>query len=197
MNRKKIINFFFIISLTIIIIISYLSIKNKDKITEIKKIEIKENESEKEKDIYNSNIIENVNYNAKDDNGNEYVINAAIGEIDLNNSDIIYLTNVNALIKLNNSENIKITSNFGKYNIVTYDTIFSKSVIIKYLDNKINGEYLDFSIIRNSMIITKDVVYTNKENILKADVMEMNLITKDTKIFMHSNNKKVKIKSIN
>ncbi len=197
MNRKKIINFFFIISLTIIIIISYLSIKNKDKITEIKKIEIKENESEKEKDIYNSNIIENVNYNAKDDNGNEYVINAAIGEIDLNNSDIIYLTNVNALIKLNNSENIKITSNFGKYNIVTYDTIFSKNVIIKYLDNKINGEYLDFSIIRNSMIITKDVVYTNKENILKADVMEMNLITKDTKIFMHSNNKKVKIKNIN
>ena len=196
MNRKKIINFFFIISLTIIIIISYLSIKNKDKITEIKKIEIKENESEKEKDIYNSNIIENVNYNAKDDNGNEYVINAAIGEIDLNNSDIIYLTNVNALIKLNNSENIKITSNFGKYNIVTYDTIFSKNVIIKYLDNKINGEYLDFSIIRNSMIITKDVVYTNKENILKADVMEMNLITKDTKIFMHNSNDKVNIQSI-
>ena len=196
MNRKKILNFFFIITLTIIII-SYLSIINKDKVTEIEKIEINDNESDNEKDIYNSNIIENVNYNAKDDNGNEYIINAAIGEIDLNNSDIIYLTNVNALIKLNNSENLKITSNFGKYNIVTYDTIFSKNVIIKYLDNKINGEYLDFSIIRNSMIITKDVVYTNKENILKADVMEMDLITKDTKIFMHSNNKKVKIKSIN
>ena len=169
-----------------------MGIKNKDKIIEIKKIE-----PEEEKEIYNSNIIENVNYNAKDDNGNEYIINATKGEIDLNNSDIIYLTNVNALIKLNNSENIKITSKFGKYNIVTYDTIFSKNVIIRYLYNKINGEYLDFSIIRNSMIITKDVVYTNKENILKADVMEMNLITKDTKIFMHSNDKKVKVKSIN
>lgn len=192
MKKKKILKFFFLISLPIIIIVSYMGIKNKDKIIEIKKIE-----PEEEKEIYNSNIIENVNYNAKDDNGNEYIINATKGEIDLNNSDIIYLTNVNALIKLNNSENIKITSKFGKYNIVTYDTIFSKNVIIRYLYNKINGEYLDFSIIRNSMIITKDVVYTNKENILKADVMEMNLITKDTKIFMHSNDKKVKVKSIN
>ena len=192
MKKKKILKFFFLMSLPIIIIVSYLDIKNKDEI-----IEIKKNETEEEKEIYNSNIIENVNYNAKDDNGNEYIINAAKGEIDLNNSDIIYLTNVNALIKLNNSENIKINSKFGKYNIVTYDTIFSKNVIIRYLYNKINGEYLDFSIIRNSMIITKDVVYTNKENILKADVMEMNLITKDTKIFMHSNNRKVKIKNIN
>ena len=48
---------------------------------------------------------------------------------------------------------------------------------------------------RNSMIISKNVVYTNLENILKADVIEMNIDTKDTKIFMHKNNKKVNIKS--
>ena len=101
------------------------------------------------------------------------------------------------MIKLNNSENVKITSNFGKYNILTYDTIFSKNVIIRYLDNKINGEYVDFSIARNSMIVTKDVIYTNINNILKADVMEMNLTTKDVKIFMHSENNKVNIKNIN
>lgn len=152
---------------------------------------------DQEEEIYNSNIIENVNYNAKDNKGNHYTINADKGEIDLNNSNIIFLTNVEALIKLNNSENVKITSDFGKYNIVTYDTIFSKKVIIKYLDNEINGEYLDFSIIRNSMIITKDVIYKNINNILKADVMEMDLTTKDMKIFMHSNNKKVNIKNIN
>ena len=48
---------------------------------------------------------------------------------------------------------------------------------------------------RNSMIISKNVVYTNLENILKADVIEMNIDTKDTKIFMHKNNQKVNIKS--
>jgi len=39
------------------------------------------------------------------------------------------------------------------------------------------------------------VVYTNLENVLKADVVEMNLKTKDTKIFMYKNNEKVNIKN--
>ena len=72
---------------------------------------------------------------------------------------------------------------------------FSKNVVINYLDNKITGEYLDFSMQRNSMIISRNVIYTNLENILKADVIEMNIKTKDAKIFMHKNNKKVNIKS--
>ena len=41
-------------------------------------------------------------------------------------------------IKLKNSKKFTITSDFGKYNIKNFDTIFSKNVIIKYLDNKIN-----------------------------------------------------------
>jgi hypothetical protein len=50
------------------------------------------------------------------------------GEIDLDNSDIIFLTDVTAYIKLvKNSELIVITSNYGKYNTINYDTIFSKT----------------------------------------------------------------------
>ena len=69
--------------------------------------------------------------------------------------------------------------------------------MINYLDNKITGEYLDFSLERNSMLISRKVVYTNLENILKADAVEMNIKTKDTKIFMYENQKKINIKSIN
>jgi hypothetical protein len=47
------------------------------------------------------------------------------------------------------------------------------------------------------MIISRNVIYTNLENILKADVIEMNVQTKDTKIFMYKNNEKVNIKSKN
>ena len=90
-----------------------------------------------------------------------------------------------------------ITSEYGKYNSVNFDTIFSKNVIINYINNKITGEYLDFSIERNSLLISKKVVYTNLENILKADAVEMNIKTKDTKIFMYENQKKVNIKSKN
>ena len=145
--------------------------------------------------LYNSNIIKNVNYVSKDAKGNEYIINASEGEIDYANSNIIYLTDVNAFIKLNNSENVTITSNFGKYNTNNFDTIFSKNVIIKYLENKITGEYLDFSIKRNSMVISRNVIYMNMENVLLADVIEMDIETKDTKIFMYENNKKVNIKN--
>jgi hypothetical protein len=48
---------------------------------------------------------------------------------------------------------------------------------------------------RNSMIISRNVIYTNLENILKADVIEIDITSKDTKIFMFQDNKKVNIKS--
>ena len=69
----------------------------------------------KEKTIYNSNIINNVRYTTKDTNGNEYTITALKGQIDVDSPNILYLTDVEALIKLANSESINIKSNFGKY----------------------------------------------------------------------------------
>ena len=146
---------------------------------------------------YSSNIIKGVFYESIDTKGNRYIIKAETGEIDIENSNIIFLTKVNGLIDMVDSEDVKITSLYGKYNINNYDTIFSKNVIINYLDNKILSQYLDFSFGRNSMIISKNVVYTNLENKLKADVVEINIKTKDTKIFMYENQKKVNIKSIN
>ena len=67
--------------------------------------------------------------------------------------------------------------------------------MVTYLDNKISGEYLDFSINRNSLIISRNVIYTNSDNILKANVIEMNIKTKDTKIYMYETKKKVNIQS--
>ena len=147
--------------------------------------------------VYNYNLLEKIRYVAKDDQGNEYIINAEEGEIDLTSKDIIYLKNVSSFIKLENSDEIKITSDFGKYNASNYDTIFSKNVVITYLDNKITGEYLDFSLKRTKILISKNIVFTNFENVLKADVIELDINTKDTKIFMYEENKKVNIKSKN
>ena len=186
MKKKKII--FIIIFFLIIFIFLYFYI-----LKELKLSKVGTNNSD---DIsYNSNIIENVYYSSEDDKGNEYIIKASQGEIDFKQPEIIYLSNVRAYIKLINSNNVEITSEYGKYNSNNFDTIFSKNVIINYLENKITGEYLDFSIQRNSMIISRNVFYTNLENILKADVIEINISNKDTKIFMYKNNKKVKIKS--
>jgi len=146
---------------------------------------------------YNSNTFVDVKYSSEDSKGNKYIIEAKNGEIDISNPNIIFLTEVNALIELNNSNNIKIKSDYGKYNSDNLDTIFSKNVIITYLKNQINGEYLDFSISRNSMIISRDVIYENIENILKADVVEIEIDTKNTKIFMYDKKNKVNIQSKN
>ena len=146
-----------------------------------------------ETEIQKSNIIENVEYSSKDSRGNEYIIRAEEGEIDVDASNIIYLKNVSAIIFLNNSYKILITADFGKYKIDNFDTIFSKNVIIKYQEKKINSEYLDFSILRNSMIISKNVIYTDSENTLTTDVIEINIKTKDIKFFMYDENNKVNL----
>ena len=153
---------------------------------------------EEEEISTNSNIIKDIKYSSKDLKGNEYIILADEGEIDLDNSDIIFLKNVKAFINLiEKNETITIVSDFGKYNTINYDTIFSQNVKIQYLNNVIIGDYLDFSRKKNLLIISKNVVYTNPTNILKADVVELDTITKDTKIFMHNSKDKVNIESRN
>ncbi len=142
-----------------------------------------------------SNVIKDVSYVSTDSKGNKYSINALTAEIDQNNSNILFLTDVSATIELTNSNNIKIISDYGKYNSDNFDTIFSTNVIINYLDNKINGEYLDFSIARGNMIISRNVVYSNPENILEADIIDINIETKDTKISMFDKNEKVNLRS--
>tara|TARA_B110000003_G_scaffold252231_1_gene266622 strand:+ start:700 stop:1266 length:567 start_codon:yes stop_codon:yes gene_type:complete len=187
--KKKNIKIFFALFFLILLIFLYVKLFKKN-IPEI-------TNNSNEDFSYNANIIKNVSYISTDARGNQYIINAAIGEIDFSDSNVIYLTDVNALIKLNNSKNITIVSDYGKYNSNNFDTIFSKNVTINHLDNEIIGEYADFSIKRNSMIISRNVVYTNTENILKADVVEIDIETKDTRIFMYKNKNQVNIKSKN
>lgn len=191
----KYLNYRYFIFLTISVIgflFIYLNYFQKER------IDLNTNSQVEEEKSSNSNIIKDIKYSSKDLKGNEYIILADEGEIDLNNSDVIFLKKVKAYINLiEKNENITVVSDFGKYNSANYDTIFSQNVKIKYLDNKIIGDYLDFSMKKNLLIISKDVVYTNLTNVLKADVVEINTITKNTKIFMHNNKEKVKIEGLN
>ena len=191
MNKEKIIKVSLFFLFLILVWIIYKNIKKPFPIKEISKID------EAQMDNSKSNIINEVSYQSYDANGNEYLINALKGEIDLSDSDIIFLTDVNAKINLKDSNSVLITSEFGKYNIKNFNTIFSKNVNIFYLESKITGEYLDFSIDRSSMVISRNVVYTNYKNVLKTDVVEIDIKTKDTKIFMYDEKKKVNIQSLN
>ena len=180
----------FIISILILLLIITFSLnRNNNEL-------IKEKKEVVQEEIENSNVIKDVEYKSKDSSGNEYILRASEGIIDQNNSNIIYLTTIDAVIKLRDYNTIDISSNFGKYSIDNFDTIFSKNVIIQYLDNIIMGEYLEFSLNKNLMTISKNVIFKNNKSSLKADVIEVDIKTKDIKISMYEEDKKVNIKSL-
>ena len=182
------------ISAVIIIFFFYSNLFKKEKKVSLEEQTIIKEQSTDEDVNTTTNIIKDVSYRSKDVQGNEYILNASEGQIDLTNNKIIFLTNVKAAVNMMDGEFINIQSNFGKYNIDNYDTIFSKNVTIIYADNQIKGDYVDFSLERNSLIISKNVIYSNKNSLLQADVVEIDITTKKAKIFMYEKKKKVKIK---
>jgi len=189
MNKKTAIQALLIFLIFLFSILFYLKyFKNSQKISE--------NIPKEDKQIItsqndNSTYIDNINYLSSDTRGNRYQITAEQAEIKIENPDIMLLENVVAYIFAKDSDAIMIASNFGVYNSKNYDTIFSENVIILYPGHKITGEYLDLSFLKNLGTISKDVIYKGEKTSLFADKVEINLTTKDTKIFMDDKNKKV------
>ena len=194
MNKKtvtQVVMVFLIVLISLSFYLKYFKKKPEDiiKNTLTKKADTSQNSS--------ANYIDDINYTSLDAKGNKYQITAIQAEIDADNPDIMFLENIIAYIFIKDSDTIKITSNFGKYNLKSYDTIFSKNVIVIYPGHKITGAYLDFSFLNNLGTISTDVIYVGDKIKLVADRVEVNIITKDTKIFMNDNIKKVFIKGIN
>tara|TARA_B100000787_G_scaffold20612_1_gene14051 strand:+ start:303 stop:887 length:585 start_codon:yes stop_codon:yes gene_type:complete len=157
--------------------------KKEDQI--IKKINEDQNDT--------STYINDIDYVSTDVRGNKYQITARLAEIKIENSDIMFLTDVIAFVFIKDKDTVKITSNFGKYNSKNYDTIFSENVIVVYPGHKVTGEYLDFSFLTNIGIFTIDIIYTGEKTNLFADKVLIDLITKDTKIYMNNTDEKVLI----
>jgi LPS export ABC transporter protein LptC len=191
MNKKTVIQ----VLMSIVVILIFLSFyfeyfkKSPKTLKETTSLE-KTNVNKKNSSTY----IDNINYVSSDTKGNKYQITAEESEIDIDNQDVMFLKNVIAYIFVKDSSTVKITSDYGKYNTKNYDTIFSKNVIVVYPSHKITGKYLDFSFVRNLGTISSNVIYTGDKTKLFADRVEMNITTKDTKIFMNDNTKKVIIK---
>ena len=159
--------------------------KDVKKTLAIEKVDEKQNST--------STYINDINYISTDVRGNKYQISAKLAEIKIENPDLMFLSDVVAFVFIKDKDTVKITSNFGKYNTNNYDTIFSENVIVVYPGHKVTGEYLDFSFLTNLGVFTTNVIYTGEKTNLFADKMEMNLTTKDTKIFMNDAGKKVLI----
>ena len=105
----------------------------------------------------------------------------------------MFMTNVKALIHLKNSPPIKIVSKYANYNKIDHETNFFENVELTHLVHKATSENLDISFNSNKASMYKNIIYNKPGTQLTADRLEIDLITKNTKIFMDNKSKKIKI----
>ena len=97
------------------------------------------------------------------------------------------------LIYLKNSPPIKIVSKYANYNKIDHETNFFEDVELTHLIHKATSENLDISFNNNKASMYKNIVYNKPGTQLTADRLEIDLITKNTKIFMNNKSEKIKI----
>ena len=192
--QKKILLQFFLFS--IVLIISFFFYKSY---FDNKNIENKTNNIKIDKEILNekrSNIMHNIKYVSKDRIGNKYIIVAESGELNDDQPKLILMKNVVATINFKDSTPINISAEHATYNKSNYNTNFYLNVLITYNEHIITSDNLDLIFEKNLATISNNITYKNLNNKLQADKIEIDLITKNSKIFMYDKSKKVKIVSI-
>ncbi len=188
---KKIFIQILLLLVVLILIIFTFNFYKSNKISKTKTL-VKDNEKILD-ESETFNIMENLNYSSKDNFGNQYEINASKGSISLEDKDIIFMEDVNAIINMNNSEPIYIKADLAEYNSKNYDTFFKNNIFLNHLIHQITGEKLNLLFKTNLVTMSDSLVYKSNNTILYADKLEMDLITKNSKIFMNNKSEKIKI----
>ena len=191
MQKKIIIQVFLFL---LIIIISVIFFKFYFKPTNLtKEYDSKINNS----DSNQNNLMSNIKYFAADKIGNEYIVQSKLAEFDPNQPNLILMEEVKGVIKFTNSSPILISSDKAIYNKLNHDTKFFENVLAVYDDHKISSQNLELFFDKNLASISKKIIYKNLNTELRADRIEIDLVTKNSKILMDKKTKKVKVITLN
>tara|TARA_B110000971_G_scaffold12179_1_gene11425 strand:+ start:904 stop:1494 length:591 start_codon:yes stop_codon:yes gene_type:complete len=188
MNKKittQLILFFIIIFIIILFLFKYLI---KTETSDIKKIELSQNSSKNF-----SNSIQDIEYKSNDTLGNQYLIKAKYGEILDQNKNLIAMKGVEAQIIFKNYEKIIIIASTAIYNITNYDTNFEDNILIKYGEHEIICNNVDLLFMDHKIKLYNNINYHNLNIDLLADEMEIDLLTKNSTIFMNNQDKRIKM----
>ena len=193
MYQKVIIQILLILLICIVSFFSYKFYFSKGTKKKLETVLINENQ-EKTDQIDRGNIIKDISYNSFNSLGNIYEIKAEYGEINSKNANIIIMNNVNATMTDKDKNKIKVSSNFAKYNTLTYETNFYNDVLVLYADTSIKSKNLDFFFIKNLVYMSNEIVYKNFNTELKVDNLEINILSNDVRLYMNNKNEKIEIK---
>ena len=141
--------------------------------------------------------IKEILYESYDNEGNKFTIKSKSGTFDEKKIDEINMINVEAKIDLANGTFIRLVSDTAKYNSSNSNTKFIKNVRLGYLGHKINSDNIDVIFTESKIEAYNNLLYRNSDIKLSADKVELDLITKNTKIFMFDNSKVKIIKEYN
>ena len=181
----------FLSILLIILYVYFIYFKNDYKILVKTEDNITNNNSIESKD----DLITEMKYFSEDDKGNRFEIEADNGIINPNQSNLIRMNKVRAVVFLSNGEKVFINSNEAEYNNENNDTTFDGSVKMNYDNHLISAENLDLSFRNNLVTLYGKVEYISGISNLIADKVIINLINKNTKILMEDENNTVLVRS--
>ena len=131
--------------------------------------------------------IKEILYESYDNEGNKFIIKSKSGTFDENETDKIYMVNVEAKINLMNGTFITLVSDTARYNSLNSNTKFIKNVKLEYLGHKINSDNIDVIFTESKLEAYNNLIYKNSDINLSADKVELDILTKNTKIFMFDN----------
>ena len=197
MSRKTFVQCFFILLIFLTLGVFKYFYQNDEKLDVVAspKISINENknENENENENENRNSIEKIEYSTTDREGNSYNITSKSGELDLANPEIITMLDVNAKIILTDRGLITIEADFAKYNSTNYNTNFFNNVLLKFEDHNINSDKLDFFFDKNQILMSDNIIYKSSMTEMNADILEIDLITKNFRLLMYNESDNIKI----
>ena len=203
MEKKTLVQIFLFILLILLVLFTFIFFYNSDEVKQ-------SSDSPKNNNINTSsgqddqNIIENIKYTSSNNNGDIFEIFADFGEPSSINPELMLLKSVKAQIIFTNKSNINLTSDFADFNTKTFETLFFDNVKITRLDEVMTGEKLYLVLENDDELVEKDLkkeqnILRMSNNILfekpgyslKADILEIDLITKNLKIYMNDKLEKV------
>jgi len=141
------------------------------------------------------NTFENVEYKGLYDTNKSFKVKADKAYILIKDPDIIYMTNMQVTLHMDDGRAIIITSDKGIYNKVSYDCFFENNVKAIDGETTILAENLDLLATEDSVTVYNNVFLTNDKDFLRADKVYYDFETKYYQISMFSD-AKVKIKLI-
>ena len=155
----------------------------------LKSTENSEDISKKEDDKENKtisekikNLTKEIEYITSNDNGDTFKIVAKYGKTNLENTNILDLEKVDGIISSSERSEILISSDFAKYDYSNQNSKFYRNVVIKYDDKQMTCDYLDLEMKKNIAVAYDNVIVQDEGSIMKAQVIILDLITKDISI---------------